>query len=169
MGGVTVDRLAAAALAPGVDQLHLVPAEHPVGGDQHQRFQLCLCDEHSIERVAVMLRQLGCMLGVSRRDVERTHIRVEPSRRLPAVILNGMTHIVGPKGQVVVPKKLREELGIEPGDEVTFLRDEDHVVVRPVGNTHSLRGRFSGSSLTDDLIADRSADREREDRRDRRP
>lgn len=34
-------------------------------------------------------------------------------------------------GQVVIPKDLRDELGIEPGDEVSFWRDGDHVAVRP--------------------------------------
>ena len=43
------------------------------------------------------------------------------------VVLRGMTHKVGPEGQVVIPKDLRDVLGIEPGDEVTFWRDGDHL------------------------------------------
>jgi AbrB family looped-hinge helix DNA binding protein len=31
-----------------------------------------------------------------------------------------MTYKVGPKGQVVVPKELRERYGLRPGDEVVF-------------------------------------------------
>jgi AbrB family looped-hinge helix DNA binding protein len=81
------------------------------------------------------------------------------------VILTSMTHRVGPKGQVVIPKDLRDELGIEPGDEVSFWRDGDHVAVRPTRHRPSLRGRFQGSALTDDLTAQRHADRMREDQR----
>ena len=77
------------------------------------------------------------------------------------VILRGMTHRVGPKGQVVIPKELRDELGIEPGDEVNFWRHGDHVAVRPVGRAE-LRGRFRGHQLTATLQAERQADRARE-------
>lgn len=72
-----------------------------------------------------------------------------------------MTHRVGPKGQVVIPKQLRDELGIEPGDEVSFWRHEDHVALRRVGQ-RPLRGRFRGSPLTDELESERARDRERE-------
>jgi AbrB family looped-hinge helix DNA binding protein len=34
-----------------------------------------------------------------------------------------MTHKVGIKGQVVIPKAIREEIGINPGDEVAFQPD----------------------------------------------
>jgi len=73
-----------------------------------------------------------------------------------------MTYRVGPKGQVVIPKELRDELGIEPGDEVTFWRHGDHVALRPAGHGRPLRGRFRGSRLVDILIAERAADGRRE-------
>lgn len=34
------------------------------------------------------------------------------------------------KGQVTIPKPIREELGIEPGDEITFEKTEAGYVVR---------------------------------------
>lgn len=74
-----------------------------------------------------------------------------------------MTHRVGPKGQVVIPKDLRDALGIEPGDEVSFWRDGDHVAVRPVRQVPPLRGRFAGSALTTELERERRLDRRRED------
>lgn len=76
-----------------------------------------------------------------------------------------MTHRVGPKGQVVIPKELRDELGIEPGDEVSFWRHDDHVAVRPASHRRPLRGRFEGSPLADALTAERDADRRRDSAR----
>lgn len=73
------------------------------------------------------------------------------------VILEGMTHRVGPKGQVVIPKRLRDELGIAPGDEVSFWRHGDHVAVRSVGRP-DLLGRFRGIALVSALEADRQAE-----------
>lgn len=73
-----------------------------------------------------------------------------------------MTHRMGPKGQVVIPKELRDELGIEPGDEVSFWRHDDHVAVRPAGRGRPLRGRFEGSTLVDVLASERDVDRLRE-------
>jgi len=37
---------------------------------------------------------------------------------------------VGPKGQVVIPKEIRDMLGIEPGSEVVFEVTEKGVLVR---------------------------------------
>lgn len=76
-----------------------------------------------------------------------------------------MTHRVGPKGQVVIPKELRDELGIEPGDEVSFWRHDNHVAVRPAARRRPLRGRFRNSRLVDELTAERAADQAREDAR----
>ena len=73
-----------------------------------------------------------------------------------------MTHRVGPKGQVVIPKDLRRKLGIEPGDEVTFWCHDDHVAVRPARQQPQLRGRYRNGDLTTLLEAERRADGERE-------
>ncbi len=60
---------------------------------------------------------------------------------------------------------LRDMIGIEPGDEVTFWRDDDHVAVRSVRSTRPLKGRFAGSALVDEFDREPAADRAREDRR----
>ena len=42
------------------------------------------------------------------------------------------TKNVGPKGQVVIPKRIRDSLGLKPGVEVTIeLRGEEVVVSKP--------------------------------------
>jgi AbrB family looped-hinge helix DNA binding protein len=54
-----------------------------------------------------------------------------------------MTYKVGAKGQVVLPKEMRDRLGIRPGDEVVFDDREDEIVVR--------RAR-SKAEILDDLV-----------------
>lgn len=76
-----------------------------------------------------------------------------------------MTHRVGAKGQVVIPKELRDEFGIEPGDEVIFWVHGDHLALRPTSHQRPLRGRFLGSTLTDELERERAADQGRESSR----
>ena len=76
-----------------------------------------------------------------------------------------MTRTVGQKGQVVIPKEMRDRFGIKPGDEVSFWDYDDHVGLRLVRNPETLRGRFRGVGLTEDLEAERRADRQREARR----
>ena len=58
-----------------------------------------------------------------------------------------MTSTMTSKGQVTVPKTLRDYLGLEPGAEVEFeLRPEGEVVVRRAGRSRPKRrkaGRFA--------------------------
>ena len=72
-----------------------------------------------------------------------------------------MTSRVGPKGQVVIPKSMRDVLGIVPGDEVDFALEDDAVRVEPVRNLPSLRGSLAGLGLTDLLEADHRTERDR--------
>jgi AbrB family looped-hinge helix DNA binding protein len=68
-----------------------------------------------------------------------------------------MTQRVGAKGQVVIPKDIRDELGLLPGAEVEFERDGETVRILPAGlaATQGLRGRYAGSGIAAALLADR--------------
>jgi AbrB family looped-hinge helix DNA binding protein len=56
---------------------------------------------------------------------------------------------VGPKGQVVIPKALRDQVGIMPGDEVSFSLEDGAIRVEPAPPPSSLRGRYAGLDLAD--------------------
>jgi AbrB family looped-hinge helix DNA binding protein len=62
---------------------------------------------------------------------------------------------MGAKGQVVIPKDLREQIGIGPGDDVAFEPVDDGIVVRRADRRASLRGRFAKSGMAARLLADR--------------
>jgi AbrB family looped-hinge helix DNA binding protein len=67
-----------------------------------------------------------------------------------------MTGRVGAKGQVVIPKSIRDQVQLHPGDEVDFeLRDAQIIMVarRPI---RSLGGRFSQSGMAAQLLEDRA-------------
>lgn len=76
-----------------------------------------------------------------------------------------MAHRVGPEGRVVVPKALRDQLGLASGDEVVFWREGDHIALRPARSERPLRGRFRDRPLAEQLEAERRADSRREARR----
>ncbi|MFA4927624.1 MAG: AbrB/MazE/SpoVT family DNA-binding domain-containing protein [Patulibacter sp.] len=75
-----------------------------------------------------------------------------------------MTYRVGPKGQVVLPKALRDELGILPGDQVDVARQGDGLLVRRARAGSRLYRQLASSDL--DLLRDLRVEREREAAKD---
>jgi AbrB family looped-hinge helix DNA binding protein len=63
---------------------------------------------------------------------------------------------------VVIPKPLRDALGIRPGDEVDFALLDGAVRVEPVRDHGVLKGRFRGLRLTEELAKERRRERSRD-------
>jgi AbrB family looped-hinge helix DNA binding protein len=86
-----------------------------------------------------------------------------------------MTHKVGIKGQVVIPKAIRDQIGIEPGDEVAFEPEGKEVRIRRVADDPAVRAReiralrgvlaAAPGSGTDDLLRERRREQELEERK----
>ncbi|WP_196259359.1 AbrB/MazE/SpoVT family DNA-binding domain-containing protein [Pelagibacterium limicola] len=71
-----------------------------------------------------------------------------------------MTTTVTSKGQVTIPKSVRDLLGIKPGSKVDFLRAKDGSIVlvphdskRPVSRFAQLRGHAGAGLDTDAIMA----------------
>ena len=73
-----------------------------------------------------------------------------------------MNHCVGSKGQVVIPKKLRERVGLHPGTEIAFSLDGDRLVLTPAAapaaDLRSLGGRYRHSDMAARLLEDRASE-----------
>jgi AbrB family looped-hinge helix DNA binding protein len=72
-----------------------------------------------------------------------------------------MTHRIGRKGQVVIPKGLREAMNLAPGDEVTFSLDGNAIRIERVASPDALMGRFAGHRLVQALENDHRPERHR--------
>lgn len=68
-----------------------------------------------------------------------------------------MTYKMGPKGQVVVPKALRDRAGLHPGSVVEFAWVDGRVALQPAIE-RPLGGRFAGSGMAAALLADRASE-----------
>lgn len=69
-----------------------------------------------------------------------------------------MTHRIGAKGQVVIPKGLRDRLGLRPGSRVVFEEDGEAIRLIPVGDVRDLGGLYKGSGMAERLLEDRRAE-----------
>ncbi len=67
-----------------------------------------------------------------------------------------MTTTVSSKGQVTIPKELRDRLGIEPGTRLQFEAERGRLVARKVQPTDPFAkwaGAFADGTRSDDLLA----------------
>lgn len=70
------------------------------------------------------------------------------------------------KGQVTIPKELREEFGLEEGDEVRWERGEDGIQVRKATQSAG-RGMLVDDDLSEETREDMAEDMEAEIRKKR--
>ena len=66
-----------------------------------------------------------------------------------------MTIRIGAKGQVVIPKAVRDQAQLHPGDEVEIAFDENRIVIAARRSAGALGGRFAQSGMADRLEEDR--------------
>lgn len=87
------------------------------------------------------------------------------------------TYKMGPKGQVVIPKQIRDRLDLKPGDRLLVSEAQDGVHIRKAvvdaterqAILRRVRGALVGApSLTAGLEVERRLEREREDHASRR-
>jgi AbrB family looped-hinge helix DNA binding protein len=67
-----------------------------------------------------------------------------------------MTSKVGQKGQVVIPKAIREQVQLHPGDEVEVGLQDDRIIITARRDSDALGGRFAHSGMSARLLKDRA-------------
>jgi AbrB family looped-hinge helix DNA binding protein len=77
--------------------------------------------------------------------------------------------VISEKGQICIPAALRQRFGLQKGDRLAVEEADGAIVLHPLPRHPllALRGRLEGAGkdkLTDLLLQERTADREREQR-----
>ena len=72
-----------------------------------------------------------------------------------------MITTVNRKGQVTIPKSLRNRYGFSPGAKVVWLERDADLIPKPLLSVEQLRGRFKREELTAMLLEERARDRTR--------
>jgi antitoxin PrlF len=59
-----------------------------------------------------------------------------------------MLTTVTTKGQVTIPKKIRDDLGIQPNDKLDFSQEEGKIIVTPVKTLKDYRGAVKAKGIS---------------------
>jgi len=65
---------------------------------------------------------------------------------------------MGSKGQIVIPKEIRDRVSLHPGDEVVVELQGNTIVVTARQRPSGLGGRFARSGMAARLLDDRAAE-----------
>src|SRR5215470_8599501 len=106
------------------------------------------------QRIA-KVRKLGIVIAPKARDRSNTVMAAAPEWRRPAVqphqtpLTNGIHHTIRPfmntnvtldgAGRIVIPKDLRDQLRLAPGDTLSVESDGERVTLRPVRSESAMR------------------------------
>lgn len=71
-----------------------------------------------------------------------------------AAYTSGMTHRIGARGQVVIPKAMRDALGLRPGDAVSFVLEGRSLRLAAARPAARAGGSLAGRGLVAMLEAD---------------
>ena len=88
---------------------------------------------------------------------------LQSTRRTTRVGVMPMITTVNRKGQVTIPKSLRNRYGFSPGAKVVWLERDADLIPKPLLSVEQLRGRFKGEELTAMLLEERARDRTHKD------
>jgi AbrB family looped-hinge helix DNA binding protein len=68
----------------------------------------------------------------------------------------------GAKGQVVIPRRLRQEFEIESGTKATVISTPEGILLKPITRSYirSLRGSLKGTKAMETFLAERKRERE---------
>jgi AbrB family looped-hinge helix DNA binding protein len=77
------------------------------------------------------------------------------------------TSVLTSKGQLLIPKRLRNKYGIKAGVKVLFEETEGGVVIRPINEEYfkSFRGMLSPGKLKEEMKIYKSEERKQEERK----
>lgn len=67
-----------------------------------------------------------------------------------------MTSKIGAKGQIVIPKAIRDQVQLHPGDEVEVGLQDERIVITARRHANGLAGRFAKSGMAARLLDDRA-------------
>lgn len=95
------------------------------------------------------------MLVVSPVPISRRLLALTPVGRW-SLYSTGMTGRIGAKGQVVIPKAIRDRANLHPGDEVDIELRDDEIVLVARRSPARLGGRFGNSGMAARLLVDRA-------------